>query len=92
VLDARAARPDSTLADLYDPDLMPANLRKAHTTLDLAVDRLYRKALFTSERERVEHLFGLYEKMVAPIEAAAKGKRKKKAAVSAKRGPLASKN
>jgi hypothetical protein len=80
------------LVDLYDPDLMPANLRKAHTALDLAVDRLYRKAPFTSERERVEHLFGLYEKMVAPIEAAAKGKGKKKAAVSAKRGLLAIKN
>jgi hypothetical protein len=80
VLDARAAWPDSTLADLYDPDLMPANLRKAHTALDTAVDRLYRKAPFTSERERVEHLFGLYEKMVAPIEAAAKGKAKRRKA------------
>lgn len=80
VLDARASWPQSTLADLYDPDLMPPNLRKAHNTLDLAVDRLYRKAPFTSERERVEHLFGLYEKLVAPIEAAAKVKvRKKKA-------------
>ena len=69
VLDARAAWPDSTLADLYDPDLMPPNLRKAHQTLDLAVDRLYRKVPFASERERVEHLFGLYEKMVAPVEA-----------------------
>ena len=69
VLDARAAWPDSTLADLYDPDLMPPNLRKAHQALDLAVDRLYRKAHCTCERERVEHLFGLYEKMVAPVEA-----------------------
>jgi N-6 DNA Methylase len=78
VLDARASWPESTLADLYDPDLMPPNLRKAHNALDLAVDRLYRKAPFTSERERVEHLFGLYEKMVAPIEAAAKAKVRKK--------------
>jgi hypothetical protein len=77
VLDARAAWPNSTLADLYDPDLMPPNLRKAHQTLDLAVDRLYRKAPFASERERVEHLFGLYEKMVAPLEAAAKAKPKR---------------
>ena len=78
VLDARSSWPGSTLADLYDPDLMPANLRKAHTALDLAVDRLYRKAPFTSKRKRVEHLFGLYEKMVAPIEAVAKGKGKAK--------------
>ena len=77
VLDARAHWPKSTLADLYDPDLMPPNLRKAHQALDLAVDKLYRKAPFASERERVEHLFGLYEKMVAPLEAAAKAKGKK---------------
>ena len=79
VLDARAAWPNSTLADLYDPDLMPPNLRKSHQALDVAVDRLYRKAPFASERERVEHLFGLYEKLVAPLEAAAKVKRGKKA-------------
>ena len=77
VLDARAAWPSSTLSDLYDPDLMPPNLRKAHQTLDVAVDRLYRKAPFASERERVEHLFGLYEKMVAPLEVAAKAKVKR---------------
>jgi hypothetical protein len=77
VLDARAAWPNSTLADVYYPDLMPPNLRKAHQTLDLAVERLYRKAPFASERQRVEHLFGLYEKMVAPLEAAAKVKPKR---------------
>ncbi len=78
VLDARDEFPDSTLADLYDPDLMPPVLRKAHTALDKAVDRLYRKKPFESERERVEHLFGLYEAMVAPIEAKAKQKPKRK--------------
>jgi hypothetical protein len=67
VLDARAAHPGATLATLYDPDLMPANLRKAHTDLDRAVDRLYRPAGFASDRERVEHLFALYEAMVAPL-------------------------
>ena len=72
VLDARAAHAGATLADLYDPDLMPPALRRAHQALDRAVDRLYRKGGFASERERVEHLFMLYEKMRAPIEAAAK--------------------
>ncbi|MCY4258911.1 MAG: hypothetical protein OXC91_01425, partial [Rhodobacteraceae bacterium] len=72
VLDARAAHPDATLADLYDPDLMPPNLRRAHQTLDRAVDRLYRRAGFASERERVEHLFMLYEKMCAPLAATTK--------------------
>ena len=71
VLDARTNHPDSTLADLYDPDSMPVDLRKAHRALDEAVDRLYRKAPFTSDRERVEHLFALYEKLSAPMLAAA---------------------
>ena len=59
VLDARDIHRDATLADLYDPDLMPPNLRRAHKALDRAVDRLYRRAGFASERERVEHLFML---------------------------------
>ncbi len=74
VLAARANHPDATLADLYDPDLMPADLRKAHQALDRAVDRLYRRSAFTSDRERVEHLFGLYEKMLVPLTAKAKPK------------------
>ena len=67
MLDARAAHLDATLADLYDPDLMPPNLRKAHRALDRAVDRLYRRSGFASERERVEYLLGLYEKMMEPL-------------------------
>ncbi len=79
VLDARAAHPEATLADLYDPDLMPPDLRRAHQALDRAVDRLYRRTGFASERERVEHLFALYEKMRAPLEAGVKGKRRRRA-------------
>ncbi|MEC3909849.1 DNA methyltransferase [Sphingobium sp. CR2-8] len=65
VLDARAMpkNADSTLADLYDPDTMPIELRRAHRDLDQAVDRLYRKAAFTSDRARVEHLFILYQRL-----------------------------
>ena len=74
VLDARAAWPNSTVAELYDPDLMPPNLRRAHQAVDRAVDRLYRRTGFTSERERVEHLFMLYEEMFAPVKAAMKAK------------------
>ena len=69
VLDARAEWPDSTLANLYDPDLMPPRLRRAHQALDRAVDRLYRRAGFTSERDRIEHLFALYEENLAPLHA-----------------------
>ena len=78
VLDARADHPNATLADLYAPDLMPLTLRRAHQALDRAVDRLYRRGGFASERERVEHLFALYEKMIAPLEAEVKGKRKRR--------------
>ena len=74
VLDARAAHPSSTLADLYDPDLMPPNLRRAHQSLDRAVDRLYRRNGVSSERERVEHLFMRYEKMCTPLGVGLKGK------------------
>ena len=77
VLDTRANhQPGSTLADLYDPDTMPADLRKAHTALDKAVDQLYRREPFANDRERVEHLFALYEKLSAPILAAAGAKSK----------------
>lgn len=63
VLDARANHPSSSLADLYHPTTMPPDLRKAHEALDKAVDACYRKEAFKSERERVEHLFGLYRKL-----------------------------
>lgn len=71
VLDARKKYAGSTLADLYDPDVMPPDLRKAHKALDDAVDRLYRKEPFATDRERVEHLFKLYENLTAPMLAAA---------------------
>jgi hypothetical protein len=67
VLDARAQFSTSTLADLYDADVMPWQLRKAHRALDRAVDKLYRSAPFTGDRDRAEHLFGLYERLVAPL-------------------------
>ena len=63
VLDARAAFPDQTLADLYDPLAMPKALRDAHRALDRAVDRCYRPQSFDSDRQRVEYLFSLYEKL-----------------------------
>lgn len=67
VLDARAAHPGSTLADLYDPRVMPADLRKAHQALDKAVDAAYRSQPFTTEAARLEHLLGLYQQLVTPL-------------------------
>jgi hypothetical protein len=74
ILAVRKRYPDSTLADLYDPDIMPTDLKKSHRKLDDAVDQLYRRSGFTSDRERVEHLFELYEKLVAPLGIVASGK------------------
>lgn len=77
VLDARGRFHDATLADLYDADTMKTELRRAHHALDIAVDRLYRPAAFQGDRDRVEYLFGLYEKLIAPLTAIQKtGKRK----------------
>jgi hypothetical protein len=83
VLDARASHPKSTLADLYAPAAMPPDLITAHNDLDKAVDRCYRKQPFTSERERVEHLFELYQRLAAPLTAEAKPERKKRSRKSA---------
>lgn len=56
-----------TLADLYDPLSMPPALAKAHAELDRAVEKCYRPEPFDSDRQRVEFLFSLYEKLTAPL-------------------------
>jgi len=55
------------LADLYDHLGMPSALVKAHRALDRAVDLCYRPQRFDNERQRVEFLFALYEKLTAPL-------------------------
>lgn len=83
VLDARKLFPDSTLAALYDPLAMPSELVKAHNELDRAVDRCYRAQPFASDRQRLEHLFALYEKLTVPLIAPAKkGRRKAQTAIA----------
>jgi len=78
VLDARAAFPNSSLADLYDPLTMPPALVKAHNELDKAVDAAYSKQTFTSEAKRMEFLFELYEKYTAGLFGGEKKEKKKK--------------
>lgn len=78
ILDARNNHPTSTLADLYHPTTMPRDLRRAHEALDKAVDQCYRKEAFTSERERVEHLFTLYRKLTEGFAAEETGKKKRR--------------
>ena len=62
---SRADYPEKTLADLYDPDKMPQNLRDAHNKLDDVVDSCFPGYPFASDEERLECLFGLYEKITA---------------------------
>ena len=73
---ARSPGKACSLADLYDPLATPAQLAKAHANLDRAVDLCYRSHPFTSERQRVEFLFSLYEKLSAPLTAQPKPRRR----------------
>ncbi len=65
VLEAREHHSEKTLAQLYDPDQMPGELREAHQFLDAAVDQLYRKRPFRSNDERLELLFDMYEAAIS---------------------------
>lgn len=62
VLDAREAHPDSTLAEMYDPDdeLIYMDLISAHEALDKAVEEAYGVDFNGDEEEMVAHLFQLY--------------------------------
>ena len=64
VLDVREYHCEKTLAELYDPDLMPRNLREAHEKIDEAVDRLYKSTPFASDEERLAVLFAKYQQMI----------------------------
>lgn len=78
VLDARVEFPKSSLADLYDPLTMPPVLVKAHSELDKAVDQAYRPQPFTSDANRMEFLFELYEKYTGGLFAEKKKSKLKK--------------
>ncbi|TEW83159.1 class I SAM-dependent DNA methyltransferase [Psychrobacter sp. 230] len=76
ILLARASNAGLTLAELYDPDKMPKDLKQAHSNLDNAVDKLYRPQGFANTEERLAHLLARYEQL---IEAEKQSKAKKKA-------------
>ena len=63
VLITRAGHPEKTLAEMYDPDKMPQDLRDAHNALDGIVDSCYPGYPFANDEARLECLFKLYEKM-----------------------------
>lgn len=69
---AREAHFPATIADLYDPDKMPADLREAHERNDEVLERIYIGRRFKNDTERLEKLFELYTKMTAGSGAAKK--------------------
>lgn len=78
VLDVREYHCDKTLAQLYDPDLMPDNLRQAHREVDEYVDSLYSKRTYETDEDRLSDLFARYEEMIAAEEAAKPKKKTRK--------------
>jgi hypothetical protein len=65
ILLAREVHYPATIADLYDPETMPANLREAHERNDETLERIYIGRRFRNDTERLEKLFELYTKMTA---------------------------
>ncbi|HMP82167.1 MAG TPA: lactate dehydrogenase [Verrucomicrobiota bacterium] len=78
ILLAREAHFPATIADLYDPETMPANLRAAHERNDETLERIYIGRRFKNDTERLEKLFELYTQMTAKQPAAKKAVRRKK--------------
>ncbi|BFN25330.1 hypothetical protein PSCT_04237 [Pseudomonas sp. SCT] len=71
ILLARETHFPATIADLYDPDTMPENLRHAHERNDEVLERIYIGRRFRNDTERLEKLFDLYTKMTADTAKAA---------------------
>lgn len=65
ILLARESHFPATIADLYDPETMPANLREAHERNDEVLERIYIGRRFRNDTERLEKLFELYTKMTS---------------------------
>lgn len=76
ILLAREAHFPATIADLYDPETMPENLRMAHERNDEVLERIYIGRRFKNDTERLEKLFDMYTKMTAAAGSAKKGKKK----------------
>lgn len=74
ILLAREAHFPATIAELYDPDAMPSDLREAHERNDEVLERIYIGRRFRNDTERLEKLFELYTKMTAGQGAAKKRK------------------
>ena len=75
ILLAREAHFPATIADLYDPEAMPDDLRRAHDENDEVLERIYIGRRFRNDTERLEKLFDLYTKMTANAPKPTKGKK-----------------
>ena len=64
IIEERAKHPTKNLAQLYDPEKMPAGLLKAHQELDIAVEKCYRLKPFENDTERLEYLLKMYQEMI----------------------------
>ena len=84
ILLAREVHFPATIADLYDPDHMPDNLRRAHEQNDETLERIYIGRRFKNDTERLEKLFDLYVKMTANAPAKASTSKAKAPAKRAK--------
>lgn len=85
ILDERSKYSEKTMAWLYNPETMPKDLKQAHQNLDKAIEEIYRMGNpFTSDAERLEHLFKRYDEMTKKDTLFAKQKktRKKKSDLS----------
>jgi hypothetical protein len=65
ILLAREAHFPATIADLYDPEKIPENLRAAHDRNDETLERIYIGRRFKNDTERLEKLFEMYTKMTS---------------------------
>ena len=84
ILLARETHFPATIADLYDPQTMPANLREAHGRNDETLERIYIGRRFRNDTERLEKLFDLYTKMTAGKSATAPAKKATKKGAATK--------
>lgn len=80
VLDVREYHCERTLAELYDPDKMPQDLREAHAAVDVLVDSIYSKKPYETDEQRLSNLFALYERMTAEEAAKAPAKKTRRTA------------
>ena len=76
ILLAREHHFPATIAELYDPEEMPADLRQAHERNDEVLERIYIGRRFRNDTERLEKLFGLYTKVAASTQSAKNKKAK----------------